>query len=46
MLRLNAAGTGVDLEHQPLPELPEELQPLFAPPPPTAPSEDAKEAQS
>ncbi len=29
VLRLNAEGTGVDLEHQPLPGMPEDLQPLF-----------------
>ena len=47
VLRLNAKGTGVDIEHQPLPEMPEDLQPLFASAPPAPdPSTQAKEAQS
>ena len=47
VLRLNAEGTGVDIEHQPLPEMPEDLQPLFASAPPAPdPSTQAKEAQS
>ena len=47
VLRLNAEGTGVDIEHQPLPEMPEDLQPLFASAPPGPdPSTQAKEAQS
>ena len=47
VLRLNAEGTGVDIEHQSLPEMPADLQPLFASAPPAPdPSTQAKEAQS
>src|SRR6478735_7479483 len=40
VLRLNAAGTGVDLTHQPLPVMPDELKTFFDPAP-AAPAEDS-----
>ena len=40
VLRLDAAGTGVDLTHQPLPVMPDELKTFFDPAP-AAPAEDS-----